>query len=92
MPNNELPMRVTKAKVKQLYFNWPEKEVASYIRDIQKQLRKKRYSPNSHNLSFREWLCFLKDYGVPPGYSRVFSDFELLEDKLKNYPELNDVI
>ncbi|WP_121667309.1 hypothetical protein [Mesonia aquimarina] len=84
-----LPLSVTKGKVVEMYLKiHSEKKIRAWIRDIQEQTRGKFFSKDDHSLTLFEWLIFIKIFQTPPGYNRIFNDFELVEDKIKKFPDI----
>lgn len=83
-----LPCKImSKKKVVEMNPGLAEKDITSWIRDIQERTRGKYYNKNAKNLSLREWVIFLHEFDIPPGYSDVFTDGETVWEKFKRIPK-----
>lgn len=98
MPLKYIPLIVTKAKACQIYREIPENVLRTDIREIIEKNRKprteieKRKLKACHNLRHFEWLCLLSIYRIPQGYTNIFTDDELFQEKLDRYPEIQNFI
>lgn len=98
MPIKYLPTHVTKAKACKMYKEIPESTLRADMREIIEKNRQpkteeeRQQLKKCHNLQHFEWLCLLRIYKIPIGYSNLFTDEELFQDKLDRYPETKNFI